>query len=139
MLTAADLNKTFDDYADKLLVPVGFKKSGIHYYKKADGQFYAIIKDTSRGYFMDYYLTYSHIAADKQFELLQKKPSVMLKDYPVSIAVNDLKIVYNNNDRLIDSPFYFFIGLQFRAGQTTMPCLHKALFVGCKAKQTSNF
>jgi len=25
--------------------------------------------------------------------------------------------------------FYFFIGLQFRAGQTTMPCLHKALFV----------
>jgi hypothetical protein len=23
--------------------------------------------------------------------------------------------------------FYFFIGLQFRAGQTTMPCLHKAL------------
>jgi hypothetical protein len=27
--------------------------------------------------------------------------------------------------------FYFFIGLQFRAGQTTMPCLHKALFVVC--------
>ena len=25
--------------------------------------------------------------------------------------------------------FYFFIGLQFRAGQSTMPCLHKALFV----------
>ena len=32
----------------------------------------------------------------------------MLKDYPVSIAVNDLKIVYNNYDRLIDSPFYFY-------------------------------
>jgi hypothetical protein len=108
MLTAADLNKIFDEYADKLLVPTGFKKSGIHYYKKADGQFYAIIKDTSRGYFMDYYLTYSHEAADKQFELLQKKPSVMLKDYPVSIAVDDLKIVYSNNDRLIDSPFYFY-------------------------------
>jgi hypothetical protein len=29
--------------------------------------------------------------------------------------------------------FYFFIGLQFRAGQSTMPSLHKALFVGCKA------
>ena len=108
MLTAADLNKTFDEYADKLLVPEGFKKSGIHYYKKADGQFYGIIKDTSRGYFMDYYLTYSHEAADKQFELLQKKPSVMLKDYPVSIAVNDLKIVYRNTDRLIGSPFYFY-------------------------------
>ena len=27
--------------------------------------------------------------------------------------------------------FYFFIGLQFRAGQTTKPCLHKALFVIC--------
>ncbi len=26
--------------------------------------------------------------------------------------------------------FYFFTGLQFRAGQTTMPCLHKALLVG---------
>jgi nicotinamide riboside transporter PnuC len=25
--------------------------------------------------------------------------------------------------------FYFFIGLQFRAGQSTMPCLYKALFV----------
>ena len=25
--------------------------------------------------------------------------------------------------------FYFFIGLQFRAGQSTMPCLHKALNV----------
>ena len=33
--------------------------------------------------------------------------------------------------------FYFFIGLQFRAGQTTMPCLHKALFVGSKQKKTS--
>ena len=108
MLTAADLNKTFDDYADKMLMPTGFKKSGIHYYKKVDGQYYAIIKDTSRGYFMDYYLTYSHEAAGKQFELLQKKPSVMLKDYPVSIAVNDLKIVYNNYDRLIDSHFYFY-------------------------------
>ncbi|HEX4374470.1 MAG TPA: hypothetical protein VHZ50_14310 [Puia sp.] len=108
MLTAADLNKIFDDYADKLLVPTGFKKSGIHYYKKVDGQYYAIIKDTSRGYFMDYYLTYSHEAAGKQFELLQKKPSVMLKDYPVSIAANDLKIVYKNYDRLIDSHFYFY-------------------------------
>ena len=27
--------------------------------------------------------------------------------------------------------FYFFIGLLFRAGQSTMPCLHKALFVVC--------
>ncbi len=27
--------------------------------------------------------------------------------------------------------FYFFIGLQFRAGQSTMPCLHKALLVNC--------
>ena len=108
MLTAADLNKSFDNYADNFLVPNGFKKSGIHYYKKVDGQYYAIIKDTSRGYFMDYYLTYSHEAAHKQFELLQKKPSVMLKDYPVSIAVNDLKIVYNNYDRLVDSPFYFY-------------------------------
>jgi len=27
--------------------------------------------------------------------------------------------------------FYFFIGLQFRAGQSKMPCLHKALFVSC--------
>ena len=25
--------------------------------------------------------------------------------------------------------FYFLIGLQFRAGQSTMPCLHKALYV----------
>jgi hypothetical protein len=25
--------------------------------------------------------------------------------------------------------FYFFIGFQFRAGQSTVPCLHKALFV----------
>ena len=64
MLTAADLKKAFDDYADKLLIPIGFKKYGIHYYKKADGQFYAIIKDTSRGYFMDYYLVYSHEGAD---------------------------------------------------------------------------
>ena len=108
MLTATDLNKAFDDYADKLLVPIGFKKAGIHYYKKSGGQFYAIIKDTSRGYFMDYYLTYSHEAAGKQFELLQKKPSVMLKDYPISIAVTDLKIVYTNNASLIDSPFYFY-------------------------------
>jgi hypothetical protein len=108
MATAADLNKTFDEYADKLLVPIGFKKAGIHYYKKADSQYYAIIKDTSRGYFMDYYLTYSHEAAGNQFELLQKKPSVMLKDYPVSIAVTDLKIVYDNYDRLIDSAFYFY-------------------------------
>jgi hypothetical protein len=108
MLTAADLNKAFDDYADKLHIPIGFKKYGIHYYKKADGQFYAIIKDTSRGYFMDYYLVYSHEGADKQFESLQKKPSFMLKDYPISIAVTDLKIVYNNNDKLFDSPFYFY-------------------------------
>jgi len=108
MLTAADLNKTFDDYADKVLLPTGFKKSGVHYYKKTDGQFYAIIKDTTRGYFLDYYLTYSHKAADKQYELLQKKPSVMLKDYPVSIGVNDLKFVYNNYDRLIDSSYYFY-------------------------------
>jgi hypothetical protein len=108
MLTSADLNKTFDDYADNLLIPNGFKKSGIHYYKKVDGQYYAIIKDTSRGYFMDYHLTYSHEAAGKQFELLQKKPSVMLKDYPISISVSDLKIVYKNYDKLIDSSFYFF-------------------------------
>ena len=31
--------------------------------------------------------------------------------------------------------FYFFIGLQFRAGQATMPCLHKALFVMCHTTQ----
>jgi hypothetical protein len=108
MLTAADLNKRVDNYADKLLAPIGFEKSGIHYYKRAGGQYYAIIKDTSRGYFMDYYLAYSHEAAGKQFEVLQKKPSVMLKDYPVSIALNDLKIVYNNYDKLIDSSFYFY-------------------------------
>jgi hypothetical protein len=31
--------------------------------------------------------------------------------------------------------FYFFIGLRFQAGQSTMPCLHKALLVGsnCRA------
>ncbi len=108
MLTAADLNKTFDEYAERLLIPAGFKKSGIHYFKKAGGQYYAIIKDTSRGYFMDYYLTYSHEAAGKLFELIQKKPSAMLKDYPVSIAVNDLKIVYDNYDKLIESSFYFY-------------------------------
>jgi hypothetical protein len=108
MLTATDLNKAFDSYADKILIPAGFKKSGIHYYKKTDGQYYAVIKDTSRGYFMDYHLAYSHEAADKQFELLVKKPSAMLKDYPVSISINDLQIVYSNSNRLIDSPFYFF-------------------------------
>jgi hypothetical protein len=32
--------------------------------------------------------------------------------------------------------FYFFIGLQFRAGQTTMPCLHKALLVGSHKTDT---
>jgi uncharacterized protein YjbI with pentapeptide repeats len=34
--------------------------------------------------------------------------------------------------------FYFFIGLQFRAGQTTIPCLHKALFVVCNAMKQYN-
>lgn len=32
----------------------------------------------------------------------------MLKDYPISIAVNDLNIVYNNCERIIDSLFYFY-------------------------------
>jgi len=31
--------------------------------------------------------------------------------------------------------FYFFIGLQFRAGQSTMPCLHKALLVASNVEQ----
>jgi len=108
MLTETDLNNAFGEYAAKILLPAGFKKSGIHYYKKSDKHFYAVIKDTSRGYFMDYYLTYSHEAAGKQFETLQKKPSANLKDYPVSIRVNDLEIIYANSDKLIDSPFYFY-------------------------------
>lgn len=32
----------------------------------------------------------------------------MLKDYPVSAAIDDLKIIYSNNDKLIDSPYYFY-------------------------------
>jgi len=34
--------------------------------------------------------------------------------------------------------FYFFIGLQFWAGQSTMPCLHEALFVSGNLKKRNS-
>jgi hypothetical protein len=108
MLTASDFNKVFEDYAEQILYPQGFRKSGTHYYKQSNKQYYAVIKDTSRGYFLDYYLTYSPEAAGTQFEILSKKPSVKLNDYPVSVAIDDLRIIYNNNEKLIDSPYYFY-------------------------------
>jgi hypothetical protein len=108
MLTASDFNKIFDTHAEQILYPLGFKKSGIHYYKKNDGQYYALIKHAPRGFFFDYYLTYSHEAGGALYDMLLKKPSFMLKDYPVSVAINDLKIIYDNNANLMDSPYYFY-------------------------------
>jgi len=108
MLTASDLNKKFDSHAEQVLIPLGFRKFGIHYSKISDGQHYAIIKHAPRGFFFGYYLTYSHEAAGTQYDMLLKKPSYMLKDYPISVAVNDLEIIYDNNLRLIDSPYYFY-------------------------------
>ncbi len=118
MLSAADLNSKFDEFATQFLLPLGFTKSGIHYFKKTDKDYFAIIKDTSRGYFLDYYLCYCPSVATTQFKLLQKKPSSMLKDYPVSIAIDDLEIVYTNNENLLRSPFYFYsLSRQFKIGK----------------------
>jgi hypothetical protein len=120
MLTASDLNKVFDHYAEQMLIPLGFKKSGIHYYKKNGAHYYAVIKHAPRGLFFDYYFTYSHEAAGASYNMLQKKPSPMLKDYPVSVAVNDLKIIYANNEKLVDSPYYFFsLSRQYKIGKNS--------------------
>lgn len=108
MPTASDLNNTVDKFAMQFLLPLGFKKSGIHYYKVANNQYYGLIKDTSRGYFIDYYLVYSHEAAGKHYEKLLKKPSSMLKDYPVSVNLGDIKIVYENTEKLINSSYTFY-------------------------------
>jgi hypothetical protein len=115
MLSAADLNDKFEEFANEILIPKGFRKSGIHYFKKTDKEYFAIIKNTSRGLFWDYYLCYCHYGAQKQFQLLEKKPSAMLKDYPVSIAITDLEIVYNNSKTLLNSSFYFYsLSRQFK-------------------------
>jgi hypothetical protein len=107
MPNAADLNNLFDDYAARVLIPHGFEKKGIHYFKHDKEHLYAIIKHTARGFFVDYCLAYSHASAGDSFKKLLKKPSTMLKDYPVSVVARDLEIIYHNSDRLIDSPYYF--------------------------------
>ncbi len=115
MFTAKDLNNEFDLFADKLLIPNGFNKSRLHYFKKTDTEYFAVIKDTNRGTFMDYYLCYCHYSASKQFELLSKKPSVMLKDYPISTTIDDLDIIFNNCDLLTNSSYYFYsLSRQFK-------------------------
>ena len=115
MLTANDFNKEVDHYAEKILIPLGFKKSGLHYFKISDNQFYGFIKDTYKGMFQDYYLVYSHECAGENFKNLLKKPSLMLKDYLVSVSISDLKIIYNLVEKLIDSPYYFYsLARQFK-------------------------
>jgi len=108
MLKSEDLNKTFDKYATEVLIPRGFKKSGNHYFKKSESEFYGIIKKTNRGIFDDYFLVYNHISSGNKFEDLKKKPSTMLKDYPISVNVNDLEIIYVCEPDLLKSKYYFY-------------------------------
>ena len=108
MPNAADLNNLFDEYATSILIPNGFEKKALHYFKQDKEHFYAIIKHTARGFFIDYCFAYCHESAGDNFKKLLKKPSTMLKDYPVSVVADDLKIIYHKADKLIDSPYYFY-------------------------------
>lgn len=107
-MDVSDLNDKIDAHAQKVLIPKGFKKLGLHYFKIENNQFYGLIKNTFRGNFEDYFLVYSHECAGSYFEEISNKISVMLKDYPASVKVSDLRIIYNNSDKLQDSPYYFY-------------------------------
>lgn len=108
MPNAADLNNLFDEYATSVLIPNGFEKKGLHYVKQDNELLCAVIKHTSRGFFIDYCLAYCHESAGDIFKKLLKKPSTMLKDYPISVVAHDLDVIYRNSTRLIDSPYYFY-------------------------------
>lgn len=115
MLKSSDFNNEVDRYAKEVLIPLGFKKTGMHYFKNEGNQFYGLIKDTYKGMFQDYYLVYSHECAGENYKNLLNKPSLMLKDYPVSVSVSDLKIIYNTNEKLIASPYTFYsLARQFK-------------------------
>lgn len=110
-----DFNNLIDIQAEQVLVPLGFQKSGVHYIKKESASYYALIKRTDIGIFKDYFLVYSHESAGDIFKELLKKPSVMLKDYLLSVYVDDLEIIYSNCSTLIDSSYNFHsLARQFR-------------------------
>lgn len=108
MLNAADFNAKVDEYAQRILIPQGFKKSGLHYYKKEGPHYYALIKDTFKGLFIDYYLVYSHEAAGENYKAILKKPQSLLRYYPVSVNVRELPILYSVAQYPADSPYTFF-------------------------------
>lgn len=108
MLTAKDLNAKVDEYAQQILIPQGFKKSGVHYYKSNPPHYYALIKGTFKGLFTDYYLVYHHEAGGKNYETIVKKPQSLMRLYPVSVQLRELPIIYSVANKPVDSPYTFF-------------------------------
>lgn len=108
MLNAADLNTKVDEYAQHILIPQGFKKSGLHYYKHEPPHYYALIKDNFKGLFTDYYLVYSHEAAGENYNAIAKKPQSLMRHYPVSVNVRELPIIYSISNNIINTPYTFF-------------------------------
>lgn len=108
MFTAADFNFKVDTIANQGLIPIGFKKSGLHYFKHEPPHYYGIIKHTFRGFFEDYYVVYSHEAAGTNYDAIIKKPKSLLRHYPVSVNLMELPIIYKVAQHAIDSPYTFF-------------------------------
>jgi len=108
MLKAEDLNRKVDAYAQQILLPKGFKKAGLHYFKSEPPHYYALIKDTFKGLFNDYYLVYSHEAAGQHYRDVLRKPQSLLRYYPVSVRVNDLPFIYKQADFPELTPYTFF-------------------------------
>lgn len=108
MLNAADFNAKVDEYAQRVLIPNGFKKSGLHHFKNEPPHYYALIKDTFKGTFVDYYLVYCHEAAGENYKAVFKKPKSLLRHYPVSVNIRELPIIYTVADHPAASPYTFF-------------------------------
>ena len=105
---SSNLNKNFDDQIGPIFLNQGFKKKGVHYFKVMPSEIFGIIKENRKGYFDDYHLVYIHKCAEINFEKIKKSLSSELMLYPVSINVEELELVMDNNNILENSNYWFY-------------------------------
>lgn len=102
-MDANEFNKLIDNYAKKVLIPLGFKKKGVHYYLHRDSRILVFYKNSFRGFFANFYLAMTYDFLSNTFDKKGKlKPPPYLEDYPVSISLHCLQQQFKKFKKVTD-------------------------------------
>ena len=102
-MDAKQFNELTEKYANEHLIPLGFKKKGVHYYLYRSPNLMLFCKDTFRGSFTGFYIALTHDFLSSRGTQNEKLAvPVSLESYPVSISLQELRQQYSQHESILD-------------------------------------